>query len=211
MQQSFIFNLEESIGQGAVILHGFALPFVDNLLTELDTIMGISPLRQMTTPGGRSMSVRTTSCGQYGWITDHHGYRYEAIDPLTKEPWPEMPMVFTVLAQSAALAAGYPQFHPDSCLINRYQTGTKLSLHQDKDEPDLSAPIVSVSLGLPAIFLFGGLERNREKKRYSLFNGDVVVWGGASRLAYHGINALKPGEHEIVGPYRINLTFRKVR
>lgn len=157
------------------------------------------------------MSVAMTNCGERGWITDHTGYRYDAIDPRSDAPWPAMPLVFQDLARRAAEQGGFAGFTPDACLVNRYEPGTRLSLHQDKDELDLSAPIVSVSLGLPAIFLFGGMARSDKPRRFRLVHGDVVVWGGPSRLAYHGVAPLADGEHELLGRQRINLTFRKTR
>jgi len=163
----------------------------------------------MLTARGFRMSVAMTNCGQRGWVSDRRGYRYDSIDPLTGNPWPPMPPAFLDLARAAALAAGYPMFTPDAGLINRYETGAKLSLHQDKDEADLGAPIVSVSLGTSATFIFGGLVRDDEKKKINIEHGDAVVWGGPSRLAYHGILPLKPDIHEFAGSARLNLTFRK--
>jgi len=163
----------------------------------------------MTTPGGYGMSVATTSCGSVGWITDKSGYRYDAIDPISGSHWPKIPASFLQLAKDAATQAGFSDFIPDSCLINRYEPGTKLSLHQDKDERDFSAPIVSVSLGLPAIFQLGGLKRTDKPQRIPLFHGDIVVWGGIARLVYHGVMPLKEGIHPMVGRYRFNLTFCK--
>jgi alkylated DNA repair protein (DNA oxidative demethylase) len=165
----------------------------------------------MTTPGGHLMSVAMTNCGERGWITDHTGYRYDPIDPRTEAPWPAMPPVLRDLARGAAEQGGFQNFAPDACLVNRYEPGTRLSLHQDKDELDYSAPIVSVSLGLPATFLFGGMARADKPRRYRLVHGDVVVWGGPSRLAYHGVAPLAEGEHALLGRKRINLTFRRTR
>lgn len=163
----------------------------------------------MVTPGGATMSVAMTHCGALGWVSDRHGYRYVARNPETGEPWPAMPEVFSALAQEAAAAVGFAAFRPDSCLINRYAPGTRLSLHQDKDERDLSQPIVSVSLGLPAVFLFGGFARTEHTQRLPLFHGDVVVWGGPSRLRFHGVLPVQDGDHPLLGACRINLTFRK--
>lgn len=157
------------------------------------------------------MSVAMTNCGAVGWVSDRRGYRYDAIDPDSGQPWPAMPDVFADLALQAAAKAGFPDFHPQACLVNRYEPGAKLSLHQDKDELDFNAPIVSVSLGLPATFLFGGLNRTDKTARYRLAHGDVVVWGGPARLAYHGVMPLADGEHPLLGNQRINLTFRKTR
>jgi alkylated DNA repair protein (DNA oxidative demethylase) len=201
----------EDIADGAVLLRGFARPAEEELIAAVRAIVAQSPFRRMTTPGGYQMSVAMTNCGEVGWITDHTGYRYDAIDPRTDAPWPAMPPAFRDLARSAAEQGGFAGFAPDACLVNRYEPGTRLSLHQDKDELDLSAPIVSVSLGLPATFLFGGMKRNDRPQRYRLTHGDVVVWGGPSRLAYHGVAPLADGGHALLGRQRINLTFRKTR
>ncbi|MGY8665214.1 DNA oxidative demethylase AlkB [Bradyrhizobium sp. UFLA05-109] len=201
----------EDIADGAVLLRRFAGPIEHELIAAVSAITVQSSFRQMTTPGGYQMSVAMTNCGERGWITDHTGYRYDPIDPLTGKPWPAMPPIFQDLARRAAENGGFPGFAPDACLVNRYEPGTRLSLHQDKDELDLSAPIVSVSLGLPAIFLFGGMARSDKPRRFRLVHGDVVVWGGTSRLAYHGVAPLADGEHALLGRQRINLTFRKTR
>jgi DNA oxidative demethylase len=200
---------KESLGPGAAILYGFALPRQAAVLAALNGVTAKSPFRHMVTPGGFRMSVAMTNCGALGWITDRTGYRYDAIDPDIQEPWPSMPECFLELATSAAEEAGFPSFIPDGCLINRYEPGAKLSLHQDKDERDFSQPIVSVSLGLPAVFLFGGHERTDKTTRVPVTHGDVVVWGGAARLRYHGVMPLKDGVHPSAGGYRFNLTFRK--
>lgn len=165
----------------------------------------------MSTPGGHRMSVAMTNCGRFGWVTDRTGYRYDRIDPESGKPWPPMPPVLVELAQGAAAEAGFSAFAPDACLINRYEPGARMSLHQDKDEADFAAPIVSVSLGLPAIFLFGGLKRSDRPRRFRLEHGDVVVWGGPARLAFHGVAPLADGEHGAMGRRRINLTFRRAR
>jgi DNA oxidative demethylase len=201
----------EEIADGAVLLRGFVQPIESELIEAVRAIVAQSPFRRMTTPGGHLMSVAMTNCGERGWITDHTGYRYDPIDPRTGAPWPAMPPVLRDLALRAAEQGGFAGFAPDACLVNRYEPGTRLSLHQDKDELDYSAPIVSVSLGLPATFLFGGLARSDKPRRFRLVHGDVVVWGGPSRLAYHGVAPLADGEHALLGRKRINLTFRKVR
>ena len=157
------------------------------------------------------MSVAMTNCGSVGWVSDDTGYRYDPIDPESKQPWPAMPAVLRQLAAYAASDAGFNSFAPDACLINRYVPGARLSLHQDKDELDFAAPIVSVSLGLPAIFLFGGAKRADKPNRYRLEHGDLAVWGGPSRLFFHGVAPLGDGEHAVMGRQRINLTFRKTR
>lgn len=200
---------QEPLAPGAVVLRRFALPHVEALMRGIAQVVGQSPLRHMVTPGGYTMSVAMTNCGRLGWTTNQHGYLYAPVDPQTAQPWPEMPAAFTALCHKASLAAGYPEFRPDACLINRYAPGAKLSLHQDKDEPDLRAPIVSVSLGLPAIFQFGGLKRNDPLQRLMLEHGDIVVWGGESRLFYHGIAPLKADYHPVTGECRYNLTFRQ--
>lgn len=201
----------EEIADGAVLLRGFAKPVESELIEAVRAIVAQSPFRRMTTPGGYQMSVAMTNCGERGWVTDHTGYRYDTIDPRTEAPWPAMPSVFRDLARRAAEQGGFKDFAPDACLVNRYEPATRLSLHQDKDELDYSAPIVSVSLGLRATFLFGGVARNDKPRRYRLVHGDVVVWGGASRLAYHGVAPLADGEHPLLGRKRINLTFRRTR
>lgn len=202
---------EESLGAGAMVLRGFALTQDAELLSAVQDVSLASPFRHMGTPGGFRMSVAMTSCGAWGWVTDRTGYRYDAVDPVQGRPWPDMPAVFLQLAQSAAAKAGFEGFIPDACLVNRYEPGAKMSLHQDKDERDFTAPIVSVSLGLPAVFLFGGAERSDRPERVRLLHGDVAVWGGPARLRYHGVMPLKPGHHPQVGEHRINLTFRKAR
>lgn len=201
----------EEIADGAVLLRGFVKPIENELIAAVRAIVAQSPFRRMTTPGGHLMSVAMTNCGERGWISDHTGYRYDPIDPRTGAPWPEMPPVLRDLARRAAEQGSFAGFAPDACLVNRYEPGTRLSLHQDKDELDYSAPIVSVSLGLPATFLFGGLARSDRPRRFRLVHGDVVVWGGASRLAYHGVAPLADGEHALLGRRRINLTFRRTR
>ncbi|WP_053143692.1 DNA oxidative demethylase AlkB [Pseudomonas sp. P97.38] len=198
----------EPIGQQSFVLRGFALPWLERLLPALEKVLQAAPFRQMVTPGGFTMSVALTSCGALGWTTDRRGYRYTAHDPQSGQPWPEMPGVFRELAQAAARHARFEGFEPDACLINRYVPGARMSLHQDKDERALDAPIVSVSLGLPAVFQFGGFERGDKCQRIALLHGDIVVWGGVDRLRYHGVLALKEGLHPALGAQRINLTFR---
>lgn len=202
-------GLAEAIASGAVLLRGFALPFVDGILGALSGVSAQAPFRHMTTPWGAAMSVAMTNCGEVGWMSNRAGYRYDRIDPETGRPWPLMPGCFRVLATGAAGQAGYPGFVPDACLINRYAPGSRLTLHQDRDERDYAHPIVSVSLGLPATFQFGGPKRRDPVRTFLVRHGDVVVWGGVSRLAYHGIAELKAGEHALLGNHRINLTFRR--
>ncbi|MCO8168687.1 DNA oxidative demethylase AlkB [Pseudomonas sp. 21LCFQ02] len=199
----------ETIGPSAVVLRGFALPEVQSCLALLKQLQAAAPLRHMSTPGGYRMSAAMTCCGTLGWVTDQHGYRYTAVDPLTGQAWPTMPDAWRILAREAAAQAGFAGFEPDACLINRYVPGAKMSLHQDKDERDHRWPVVSVSLGLPAVFQFGGLKRSDKPLRVPLFHGDVLVWGGADRLRFHGILPIAEGEHPLLGAQRINLTFRK--
>ncbi|WP_426435067.1 DNA oxidative demethylase AlkB [Bradyrhizobium genosp. P] len=201
----------ETIAEGAVLLRGFAGTFMAELIPALRDIVKQAPFRHLITPGGHRMSVAMTNCGNAGWVSDPSGYRYDGIDPDSGKSWPPMPPVLCRLAAEAAAEAGFNGFAPEACLINRYVPGAKLSLHQDKDELDYAAPIVSVSLGLPATFLFGGLKRSDTPRRYRLEHGDVAVWGGPSRLFYHGVAPLADGEHGVLGRQRINLTFRKVR
>ncbi|EYR82234.1 DNA oxidative demethylase AlkB [Shinella sp. 838] len=198
----------EAMAEGAMLLRGTALAYETDLLAALGDITAQSPFRHMVTPGGFTMSVAMTNCGAAGWVTDRTGYRYDRNDPQTGRPWPGMPECFLALSVEAATAAGYPGFRPDACLINRYEPGARLSLHQDRNERDFANPIVSVSLGLPATFQFGGLKRTDPVKKFALRHGDVAIWGGPSRLFHHGVPELKDGMHETVGRMRINLTFR---
>lgn len=200
---------KEGLGTGAAILHGFALAHEAALLEALNGVVERSPFRHMVTPGGFRMSVAMTNCGALGWVSDRTGYRYDPIDPEMQRRWPQMPEPFLELATTAAKDAGFLAFTPDACLVNRYEPGAKLSLHQDKDERDFTQPIVSVSLGLPAVFLFGGDKRTDKTTRVPVVHGDVIVWGGPKRLRYHGVMPLKNGTHPLLGGYRLNLTFRK--
>ncbi|MDN5391665.1 MAG: DNA oxidative demethylase AlkB [Pseudomonas sp.] len=199
----------ERISDQAFALRGFALPKAKELLAALDSVLLQAPLRQMQTPGGYTMSARLSSCGALGWTTDRDGYHYSPLDPLSARPWPAMPGVFLALAAAAASSAGFSGFVPDSCLINAYAPGAKMSLHQDKNERCHTAPIVSISLGLPAIFQFGGVERSDPTQRIALFHGDIMVWGGVDRLRYHGVMPIKPGHHSLLGEQRINITLRQ--
>jgi DNA oxidative demethylase len=200
---------QEVIGLGALIMRAYALEMELAIVDALQLVVSVSPFRHMTTPGGHRMSTAMTNCGAVGWVSDLQGYRYDPCDPLSGEPWPSMPEIFTKLAVKAAAAAGYNDFAPDACLINRYEPGARLTLHQDKNERDVSAPIVTVSLGLSAKFLFGGLRRSDRPLRTVLNHGDTCVWGGRSRLAFHGIDPIKAGDHPIMGRARVSLTFRK--
>jgi alkylated DNA repair protein (DNA oxidative demethylase) len=199
------------MAEGAVLLRGFVGEAEAELIAALRDIVAAAPFRQMFTPGGHQMSVAMTNCGSAGWVTDRSGYRYSLDDPESGHPWPVMPPLFRKLADAAAERAGFAGFTPDVCLINRYVPGARMSLHQDKDELDFAAPIVSVSLGLPAIFLFGGLKRSDKPRRFALEHGDIAVWGGPSRLFFHGVAPLADGDHPVMGPQRLNLTFRKIR
>jgi alkylated DNA repair protein (DNA oxidative demethylase) len=194
---------------GAMLLPGFALASESALLAGIDAVVAQAPFRHLLTPGGLRMSVAMTNAGSLGWISDRRGYRYGPTDPDTGKPWPTMPQAFLQLATGAAAHAGFAGFEPDACLINRYEPGARLTLHQDRDEHDYGQPIVSVSLGVPATFLFGGTERSDQTMRIPLVHGDVVVWGGPARLRYHGVLPVKPAHHDAFGSCRINLTFRR--
>ena len=194
---------------GLTRLAGFALPRERELLTAIEEIAAAAPFRHMLTPGGQRMSAAMTNCGAVGWVTDRRGYRYDPVDPETGRRWPPLPEAFAELAGRAAARAGFSHYRPDVCLINRYEPGARMSLHQDRDERDFSAPIVSVSLGLPATFLFGGSKRSDKPYRLALEHGDVVVWGGTHRLVYHGVAPVADGCHASVGRMRLNLTMRK--
>jgi len=202
---------QEPLAEGAVILRRRARARSEELMTLVEQVAAENPFRHRITPGGHRMSVAMTNCGDSGWTIDSRGYQYSEQDNLSGQRWPAMPPLFRQLAVTCAREAGFNGFNPDACLLNRYQPGAKLTLHQDKDERDLRQPIVSVSLGLPAIFLFGGFERGDGCQRVLLEHGDVVVWGGPSRLRYHGILPLKPGIHPLAGAFRFNLTFRRAR
>ena len=199
----------ERLAPGAWWLRGFALGQVTALVAAIESVQAAAPFRHLITPGGFRMSVAMTNCGSLGWVSDRRGYRYDLHDPLSGRPWPPMPPVFLELARTAAEAGEFSEFTPDACLLNRYEPGARLTLHQDKDERDFSAPIVSVSLGLPGTFLFGGDSRKDKQRRIPLQHGDVVVWGGPARLRHHGVLALKDGHHELLGSRRLNLTFRR--
>ncbi|MFC5473576.1 DNA oxidative demethylase AlkB [Paraherbaspirillum soli] len=200
---------QQALAPGALLLRGFAVADDKALLDALRDVIAVAPFRHLVTPGGFVMSVAMSNCGALGWVSDRSGYRYDAIDPNSGRHWPTMPAAFLRLAQDAAREAGFNRFVPDACLINRYEPGTRLSLHQDRDERDFEQPIVSVSLGLPAVFLFGGLRRTDKPSRVPLTHGDVVAWGGPSRLRFHGVLPIQEGHHPLLGACRINLTFRQ--
>jgi alkylated DNA repair protein (DNA oxidative demethylase) len=200
----------ETLEEGAMLLRGFASACAAALIADVGRVAAAAPFRHLVTPGGYTMSVAMTNCGRVGWVSNRSGYRYDPIDPDTGAHWPAMPESFVGLARSAAAEAGFPAYDPDACLINRYVAGSKLGLHQDRDENDQWSPIVSVSLGLPAVFLWGGKKRSDPLRRLRVESGDVVVWGGPARFVYHGVAPLKDGEHPLTGAVRINLTFRKV-
>jgi alkylated DNA repair protein (DNA oxidative demethylase) len=205
----FALPAEDRLGDGVVLLRGFARD--PAILDAVRGVQSVAPPRRMSTPGGYSISVAMTSCGALGWVTDRAGYRYDTIDPDSGKPWPTMPVSLRALATRAAVAAGFDGFAPDSCLINLYEPGARLSLHQDRNERDFAQPIVSVSLGLPAVFLLGGPARTDATHPIALSHGDVLVFGGPARLFHHGVKPLKAGEHPATGACRINLTFRKAR
>jgi DNA oxidative demethylase len=200
-----------ALGPQACVLHGFALPVADALLADIERIRRDAPFRHLVTPGGHTMQVAMTNCGAFGWCSDRRGYRYDPRDPDSGRAWPAMPPSFLRLAADAADVAGFPGYVPDACLLNRYAPRTRLSLHQDRDEDDRVAPIVSVSLGLPATFLFGGFLRGDKTVRVPLAHGDVVAWGGVDRMRFHGVLPVQDGMHERLGRLRLNLTFRKVK
>lgn len=200
-----------AIDDGAWLLRGWAQAAQAQWLEAVEAVLAVQPFRSSRTPGGRSMSVRMSNCGAWGWVTDQAGYRYSATSPDTGLPWPAMPAFLRSQAQAAALAAGYAEYDPDACLINQYRPGARMGLHRDEDERDPKAPIVSVSLGLPCTFLWGGLERGQPVRRLALLHGDVLVWGGSTRLAYHGVQPLPEGQHALLGAQRWNLTFRMAR
>jgi alkylated DNA repair protein (DNA oxidative demethylase) len=205
-----LLSSREQLEEGAVLLRRFAATQVERLLQDVARIEQTAAFRHLVTPGGYTMSVAMTNCGRVGWVSDRTGYRYDPVDPQTGLHWPAMPETFLEIAAGAAAEAGFKDYVPDASLINRYVAEAKLSLHQDRDEKDSWAPIVSVSLGLPAVFLWGGKRRSDPVRRLSLESGDVVVWGGPARFVYHGVAPLREGQHPLTGATRINLTFRKV-
>lgn len=206
-----LFNDEEPIqvADAAWLFRGYVRESADEILAAVRGVIRQAPLQRMQVPGGHQMSVVTSSCGDWGWVSDATGYRYAGEDPSTGRPWPKMPELLRELAIVGAARAGFDGFAPDACLINCYQPGAKMGLHQDRDERDRSAPILSISLGLSATFMFGGLRRRDPVKRFPLEHGDMLVWGGPSRMAYHGVAPVKAGEHPLLGAWRVNLTFRR--
>ena len=211
---SDLFSAEHTVlvlGANTMLLKGFVTPYQPTLTEALTAITQQAPFRNMVTRGGFKMSVAMSNCGDYGWISDRKGYRYSALDPLNAKPWPSMPPSFLELASNAAATAGFNNFVPDACLINRYEVGAKMALHQDQDEQDFNQPIVSVSLGVAATFLFGGITRTDKTQRVLLEHGDVLVWGGVDRLRFHGVLPIKKSQHPLFANHRINLTFRRAR
>ncbi len=197
----------ETVRDGIVLMPGRGdSPAV---LAAAVAVIAAAPPRHMVTPGGLTMSVAMTCCGAWGWVTDRQGYRYSATDPETGRPWPPLPAALIELAAGAAARAGFPGFEPDACLVNRYVPGARLTLHQDRDEQDYRHPVVSVSLGLPATFVIGGQTRAGPTQALRLVHGDVLVFGGPARLAFHGVKPLKPGHHPLLGAQRLNLTLRR--
>ena len=197
------------LGEGIALLRGYARS--SELMPVIERVASSAPFRHLVTPGGQTMSVAMTNCGPVGWVSDRSGYRYSSCDPLTGEDWPPLPAEFESLALSAAALAGFPGFEPDACLVNRYSPGARLTAHRDADEQNYAQPIVSVSLGLPASFAFYGLARGGKGRSVALADGDVLVWGGPSRLVYHAVRPIKPGTHPVTGAFRYNLTFRHAR
>lgn len=202
---------QEALGAGTAWIHGFLVAHADAVMTDIAGVVAQAPYRHLSTPGGKRMSVGMSNCGAEGWVSDRAGYRYQTTDPLTAEPWPVMPPRLRTLAQQAAIDAGYAGFAPNVCLINCYVPGARMGLHQDRDEANLKAPIVSFSLGLPATFIWGGWQRVGKTRRILLRHGDAVVWGGEDRLRFHGVAPLRDGEHALTGRARINLTFRQTK
>lgn len=191
-----------------VLLRGFVA--TAPLLLEIEAIAAAAPFRRLETPGGGRMSVAMTNAGRWGWHSDRRGYRYLECDPESGRPWPTMPAAFAALARRAATRAGFPGFEPDCCLVNRYAIRAQMGTHRDFDELDLRHPIVSVSIGLPATFLWYGAARKGPPRRVEVTDGDVLVWGGAARAGYHGVRRLT-GRGEAPDGLRYNLTLRRAR
>jgi len=196
----------EEIFPGAVLMRSLALPQDNEFFTAAEAIIAARPLHHTTTPSGLPMGVMVTDCGDSRAFAN----RWDTANPERMRLWPPMPPLLRDFAIRCAVRSGFPQFRPDACHINRYQAGTKLGLHQDRHECDWTQPIVSLSFGLECIFLLGGLQRTDKPRRILLEHGDVIVWGGPSRMRFHGVQPLKPGHHPLTGPYRYNLTFRKI-
>jgi DNA oxidative demethylase len=198
-----------ALATGAMLLPGIGLAEEQEMVSALEAVLEQAPPRHMLTPGGLRMSVAMSNCGTLGWVSDRGGYRYQPLDPDSRRPWPSMPACFALLARKAASSAGFEGFEPDACLISVYSPGARLSLHQDKDEHDVAGhPLVSLSLGLPAVFQLGGLTRADKALKVPLAHGDALVWGGAARLRFHGVATLADGEHPLLGRRRVNLSFR---
>jgi DNA oxidative demethylase len=200
------------IAPQVMLLRGRALPTAP-LRAEIVAIAARAPFRHLQTRGGGTMSVAMTNCGAWGWHSDQRGYRYVDHDPQTRRPWPAMPALFRELAQAAAAEAGFPGFEPDACLVNRYEVGAQMGAHRDHDEHDMAWPIVSVSIGMPATFLWHGDKRSGQPVRVPLSDGDVVVWGGSARAGYHAVRRIDAPDPAAAfnEPLRYNLTFRRAR
>jgi len=196
----------EEIFPGATLMRGLAQAQDGEFLEAMQGVLSAAPLHHATTPTGLPMGVMVSDCG----TPEAFRRRWDPANPAVRQMWPPMPRALLDFSLRCAVRAGFPLFRPDTCHVNRYQAGTKLGLHQDRHECDMSQPIVSVSFGLECVFLLGGLERTDSPKRILLEHGDVIVWGGPSRMRFHGVQPLKPGHHPLTGPYRYNLTFRKV-
>ncbi len=203
--------LSIQISPDAVLFKAALKPVASSLLEEIRTISGANPFRQRKTPGGQLMSAAMTNCGAWGWVTDADGYRYSDIEPETGRTWLPIPAVWIQWVNLFCQRAGLGTFNPDACLINRYAPGAGMGLHQDKDEKDLAIPIVSFSLGAPVLFRWGGLNRQEPVSEFLLEHGDVLVWGGADRMRFHGVKKLRRYQHPLTGHYRYNLTFRQSR
>ena len=204
-----LFPSQQQLAEGVCLLSGQANSMMPAIWQAVEDVLRQAPLRQMQTPGGYTMSVAMSNCGELGWISDRHGYRYSRLDPQSGQPWPAMPEILQELARIWAAEAGFDNFVSNACLINCYQAGSKMSLHLDRDERDFAHPILTLSLGLPARFMLGGLQRQDPYRKLLLQHGDVLVFGGPARLCFHGIMPLADGDHALLGKRRISLTFRR--
>jgi len=196
----------QDIAPGVVLFPGRAV--ARDIWPLLQPVLAVAPFRNFVTPGGRRMGVETTNCGSLGWVSDKAGYRYQATDPDSGRPWPAMPRPLFDLAVASAAAAGFPETRPDSCLINRYAVGVRLTAHQDLNEQSSDWPIVSISMGLPATFVLHGATRGGAGPKIALTDGDVLVFGGPARNAFHSVQPIADGVDPVLGPCRVNLTLR---